>query len=161
MTGFQKQVNLTPALALAGDFASANPRASVLAGEGDLVSGTGGVTVGRFAWVQADGTVLQSDAAAAPSGFVHREQQALITTYLAESGNLVPAGIPITLHNEGDFWAVLTGPNAATIGSQINAVLANGQVTAGAVVVGTSVATRFKAQSAAAVGELVKISTWG
>lgn len=162
MTGFQTQVNLTPALAVAGDFASANPRASVLAGENGLVAGAGGVTVGRFAWVGVDGiTVLNSDAAAAPSGFVHREQQALITDYLAESGNVIPEGFAVTLHNEGDFWALLTGPNAATVGSAINAVLADGTVTAGAAVGGTSVATRFKAQSVAAVGELVKISTWG
>jgi len=162
MTGFQKDVNLTPALAVAGDFASANPRASVLAGENGLVAGTGGVTVGRFAWVDADGiTVLSSDAAAAPSGFVHREQQALITTYLAESGNVIPEGFAVTLHNEGDFWALLTGPNAAVVGDAINAVLANGSVTAGAAVPGTSVATQFKAKSAGAVGELIKISTWG
>lgn len=158
---FQQQVNLTPALAVAGDFASSNPRATVLAGEGTLVAGVGGVTVGLFAWVAADGTVLNSAASVAPSGFVHREQQALITTYLAEASNVIPEGLPVTLHNEGDFWAVLTGPNAAVVGSAINAVLADGNVTAGAAVVGTSVATRFKAQSAAAVGELVKISTWG
>lgn len=160
MTGFQKQVNLTPALALPGDFASSNPRATVLAGEGDLVTGAGGATVGVFAWANANGLVLNTGSGA-PTGFVHREQQALITIFLAETSNLIPAGMPITLHNEGDFWALLTGPNAAVIGSAINAVLANGNVTAGAAVGGTSVATRFKAQSAAAVGELVKISTWG
>lgn len=160
MAGFQKQVNLTPALAVAGDFASSNPRATVLAGEGDLVAGVGGVTVGRFAWADANGLVTNAGAAA-PSGFLHREQQALITTFLAETSNLVPAGLPVTLHNEGDFWALLTGPNPAVIGSAINAVLADGNVTAGAAVGGTSIVTRFKAQSAAAVGELVKISTWG
>ena len=46
MTGFQKQVNLTPAPAVAGDYASANPHVSVLAGPGGLVAGVGGVTVG-------------------------------------------------------------------------------------------------------------------
>lgn len=161
---FQDQVNLTPALAVAGDFASANPRASVLAGEGGLVAGAGGVTVGSFAWVGADGkTVLSNDSGsdAAPSGFVHREQQALITAYLAESGNVVPEGLGVTLHNEGDFWALLTGPNAAVVGSAINAVSATGAVTAGAAVVDVSVATQFKAKSAGAVGELIKISTWG
>ena len=56
MSGFQKQVNLTPAPAVAGDFASTNPRASVPAGPGGLVAGLTGVIVGQFAWVDpADG----------------------------------------------------------------------------------------------------------
>lgn len=39
--GFQKQVNTTQAPGLPGDFASANPRNTVLAGEGALVAGNG------------------------------------------------------------------------------------------------------------------------
>jgi hypothetical protein len=130
--GFQTQVNLTPALAVAGDFASSNPRASVLAGEGGLVAGTGGLTVGKFAWIASDGksAVNYGTATQAPNGFVHREQQALITTYLAESGNVIPAGMACTLMNEGDFYAVLTGDNAAVIGSAIYADYDTGDVQA-------------------------------
>lgn len=137
---FQQQVNLTPAPAVAGDFASANPRASVLAGPGGLVAGVGGVTVGKFAWVDDDGsTVLnRGTATRAPNGFVHREQQALITTYLAESGNVIPEGLPVTLHNEGDFWALLTGSNAATIGAAIYADYSTGDVSAVAATGGAS-----------------------
>ncbi|MFA7254390.1 MAG: hypothetical protein WC107_07645 [Patescibacteria group bacterium] len=140
MTGFQKQVNLTPAPAVAGDFASANPRATVLAGPGGLVAGAGGVTVGKFAWVDDDGATVISHGTAtkAPDGFVHREQQALIANYLAESGNNVPAGFPVTLHNAGDFWAKLTGANAAAIGSAIYADYATGDVTAVAASTGAS-----------------------
>jgi hypothetical protein len=140
MTGFQKQVNLTPAPAVAGDFASANPRATVLAGPGGLVAGAGGVTVGRFAWVDDDGATVISHGTAtkAPDGFVHREQQALIQTYLAEAGDNVPAGFPVTLHNAGDFWAKLTGANAAVIGSAIYADYATGDVTAVAASTGAS-----------------------
>lgn len=130
MTGFQKQVNLTPAPAVAGDFASSNPRATVLAGPGGLVAGAGGVTVGKFAWVDDDATSVLSHGTAtkAPNGFVHREQQALITTYLAESGMNIPAGFPVVLHNQGDFWAVNKGPNASAIGDAIYADYSNGDV---------------------------------
>jgi hypothetical protein len=130
MTGFQKQVNLTPAPAVAGDFASSNPRTTVLAGPGGLVAGPGGVTVGKFAWVDADGVTARSRGtkAAAPAGFVHREQQALIQTYLAESGMNIPAGFPVTLHNEGDFFAVNAGPSAFAVGDTVYADYANGNV---------------------------------
>lgn len=47
--GFQTKVNRQQAPAIAGDFASANPRASMLATEGTLVAGVSGVTVGVFA----------------------------------------------------------------------------------------------------------------
>ena len=130
MTGFQKQVNLTPAPAVAGDFASANPRASVLAGPGGLVAGSPGVTVGKFAWVDDDGVTVRSYGTAthAPDGFVHREQQALITAYLGESSMNVPAGFAITLQNEGDYWAVNKGPSASAIGDAIYADYSNGDV---------------------------------
>lgn len=130
MTGFQKQVNLTPAPAVAGDFASSNPRATVLAGPGGLVAGAGGVTVGKFAWVDTDGTTARSrgTAAKAPSGFVHREQQGLITAYLGESSMNVPVGFPVTLHNEGDFWAINAGPGSLAAGDAIYANYANGDV---------------------------------
>lgn len=140
MTGFQTQVNLTPAAAVAGDFASANPRASVLAGPGGLVAGVGGVTVGRFAWVDVDGNTVLSRGtqATAPSGFVHREQQALIQDYLAESSMNVPQGFAVTLHNEGDFWALNTGPIAATVGAGVYATYADGSITIGSAATGSS-----------------------
>lgn len=139
--GFQKQVNLTPAPAVAGDFASSNPRATVLAGPGGLVAGVLGVTVGKFAWVDDDGVTVQSfgTATKAPQGFVHREQQALIQQYLAESGMNIPQGFPVVLHNEGDFWAKLAGDNAAVIGSAIYADYSNGDVCAVAAPAGASV----------------------
>ena len=130
MTGFQKQVNLTPAPAVAGDFASSNPRATVLAGPGGLVAGALGVTVGKFAWVDDDGVTVQSfgTATKAPQGFVHREQQALIQQYLAEAGMNIPQGFPVVLHNEGDFWAINNGPSASVIGDAIYADYSNGDV---------------------------------
>src|SRR5229473_468395 len=99
MTGFQTSVATVQSPAVEGDFANANPRFTLDSGPGALVAGAAGVTIGRFGWwsphfVDGDG---------AP-GFVHREQQGLITTYLAESGMVIPAGFALTLSNGGDFW---------------------------------------------------------
>lgn len=128
--GFQDVVNLTPAPAVAGDFASANPRSTVLAGPGGLVTGLQGVTVGKFAWVEADGLTVNNFGSApdAPDGFVHRDQQALITQFLGEASNVVPQGFPITLHRSGDFWALNNGPSALTKGAAIYAGYADGGI---------------------------------
>lgn len=131
MTGFQTQVGTIQAPAVEGDFASANPRASVLAGEGGLVAGNailggisqGGVVVGRFAWLSY--LAIDNDEAPAvgnnfgagvPAGIVHREQQGLITTYLAEAGMVLPTGFALTLFNDGDFWIKNRGSTAAQVG---------------------------------------------
>ena len=170
--GFQKQVNLTPAPAVAGDFASSNPRATVLAGPGGLVAGALGVTVGKFAWVDDNGATVQSfgTATKAPDGFVHREQQALIQAYLAESSMNVPQGFPVVLHNEGDFWAKLAGDNAATIGAAIYADYSNGDVCAvaapagtpgGAGVYVTSAATTISAATATSFGNRLNVTAVG
>ena len=150
--GFQTQVNLQPAPAVAGDFASANPRWNVLAGPGGLVAGAFGVTVGRFAWVDpANGQTVNNFGTGAPSGFVHREQQALITTYLAESSNLVRQGFDVTLMSGGDFWVKNDGSNAVTVGMKAYANYATGQITfnatgtppEGAVTTGSIAASTF------------------
>jgi hypothetical protein len=127
---FQNKVNLTPAPAVAGDFASSNPRASVLAGPGGFVTGLAGVTVGKFAWVESDGKSVTNygQGNVAPAGFVHREQQALITNFLGEASNLIPQGFPVVLHNQGDFWAVNNGPAASKIGDAVYADFADGSV---------------------------------
>jgi len=154
MNGFQKQVNLTPAPAVAGDFASSNPRAIVLAGPGGLVAGPAGVTVGKFAWVANDGITVNSfgTGTKAPSGFVHREQQALIQNYLAESSMNIPVGFPVVLHKEGDFWATLVGANAAAIGSAIYADYSTGDVSAVAATVGASATGSMGSTNTAALG---------
>ena len=141
MSDFQTQVNLNPAPAVAGDFASANPRTTVLAGPGGLVAGVGGVTVGKFAWVGSDGKTVQSygTATEAPSGFVHRDQQALIENYLQTNSMNVPAGFGVTLHNGGDFWAKVAGSTAATIGAAVYANYATGDITVGSASPGASV----------------------
>src|SRR4051812_11225711 len=108
---FQTAVNLQPAPGQSGDFASANPWTSVLAGPGGLVADTAGVTVGRFAWVdRATMSKVSNTGPGAPDGFVGRQNNmALITAFLAETGNIVGGGREVTIYNEGDFWCLNSG----------------------------------------------------
>ena len=129
MGGFQNRVNLVLPPAVEGDFASANPRATLLAGPGALVAGPSGVLVGKFAWVNPSDfstTSNQGTAPNAPDGFVHRDQQALITVYLETASQLVPEGFPVTLHNAGDFWVKNLGPAALTKDATVYAGYADG-----------------------------------
>lgn len=123
MAGFQTTVGTQPAPAVAGDFCDTNPRSTVNAGSGGFVAGAAGVIVGRFGWASYEGidpdnapTIVNGFGAGAPTGFVHREQQALITTYLASSSLVVPEGFGVTLFNEGGFWVKNDGSTQATIG---------------------------------------------
>lgn len=128
MGGFQTRVNQQNPPAVEGDFASSNPRSTVLAGPGGLVAGAEGVTVARFAWIAPDFKTVNSFASGpvAPDGFVHREQQALITVYLQTASNLVPEGFMVTLHNGGDFWVKNLGPAALGKGATIYAGYVDG-----------------------------------
>jgi hypothetical protein len=112
MGGFQTVVNTQPAPAVAGDFCNKNPRFSVDAGPGGLVAGDNGVVVGRFAWLSNeevdanDAPAIVNNFGAGPvAGFVHRDQQGLITGYLQKSSMLIPVGFQMTLMAGGGFWA--------------------------------------------------------
>lgn len=163
-TGFQTTVNLQQAAAVAGDFASANPRSSVVGHEGTLVAGATGVTVARFAWATSAG-VVSNAGSGVPTGFVHRRQgAALITTYLAETSMLIPQGFEVTLQATGDYWAEMTVA-PATIGNKVFASLTTGQIQPGAA--GATIAgyietaffvTGFPVGGTGAVGELAVIS---
>lgn len=117
--GFQNVVNDYQAPAVAGDFASTNPFASILAGPGALTAPAGGLIVGNFAWVGPNGQVSQSFVAGYQVGFLGRNQQALITQFLGRSTMVVPEGFMVTLFNEGDFWAQF--PAGATVGQNVYA----------------------------------------
>ena len=129
--GFQTTVNLQQAPAVAGDFATANPRASFPAGEGQYVAAAPGVTVGRFAWIDATTGLVSDTGTGKPDGFIHREQQALISVYLAETSNVVPQGFPVTVMRTGDYWATAT-VGADAKGQKVFAKLSDGTVQAGA-----------------------------
>lgn len=164
---FQNQVNTVPAPAVEGDFADHNPRASVIAGPGGFVAGSGGVTIGRFAWAAApndiDGspTTVTNAGSGAPDGFVHRAQQGLITTYLSKAGMTIPQGFGVTLMSSGGYWVKNDGSGANTRGQKAFASNTDGSVkfaAAGATVAGYT-ETKFVAESVGAAGELVKITS--
>lgn len=136
--GFQKTVQVQQAPAVEGDFASTNPHFSTLAGEGQLVAGgvlaTDGVTVGRFAWADVNGIVLNSrggtTASQIPSGFVHRSNNAVITQWLAEASMVIPKGREMALFQAGDFWAKTK--TIATSGQKVFASVSDGSISTGA-----------------------------
>jgi hypothetical protein len=156
--GFQTSVNQQPAPAVERAFASANPRASVLPSDGVSVADSSGVTVGRFAWL-ANGLVNNAGSGV-PSGFVHRDHQALNFSLLSDSTMVIPQGYAVTLHNQGDFWARTT--TIATVGQKVFASNTTGQIATGAA--GATIAgfteTKWSVASAAAANELIKISSW-
>lgn len=126
---FQNTLHTDPAPGIEGDWCSANPRHSLLAPVGQLTSGQLGVTVGRFAWADANGVVNNSPPAVGGRiGFVHKDQPALITTWLAESTMLVPAGLPVTVHDRADVWCRFAA--GATIGQKVYANYADGTAVA-------------------------------
>jgi hypothetical protein len=158
---FQTSVNVTQAPAVAGDFASTNPRHSVLSVPGGFVAGASGLTVGLFAWADSTGIILSNTGSGAPTGFVHRDLQGLIGTYLAGSGMLIPAGMGVgELFNGGDFWVKNAGAGAVTVGMKAFANNTTGAISfaaAGATVSGAT-ETKWFAMSAGAASELIKMS---
>lgn len=156
-TGFQQTVNLQQAAAVAGDFASANPRSSVVSHEGTLVAGAAGVTVARFAWASLAGIVANTGVGA-PTGFVHRRQgSALITQYLGETSSLIPQGFEVTLQATGDYWVAPTA--SVSVGQKVFANLGDGSIvggTAGSTIAGfvgtASFATNVMTVTAATSG---------
>ncbi len=150
--------NTTPRAYLApgveGGWASANPHVSLLQpNTGDLSEpnaaswkvGAGGVIVGRFAFADyVTGLVTSAHPGTGATytpgftgqpgrvraGFVQRDQVALITTWLGETGNIVQPGTGITLLSHGDVWARFAA--GAAVGSFVFASFADGSAIAGA-----------------------------
>jgi len=156
---FPSTVNVQPAPAVAGDWASANPRHTVLAGPGGLIAGPAGVTVGRFAWMDNSNNVQVSNVGdgGAPDGFVHREQQALITAFLAEGSNVVPPGFGITLTAAADVWVVNSGSSEALFGQKAYASFADGTISfaaTGSPVTGASVTGSIAASTGSVTGSI-------
>ncbi len=157
---FQTVVNIQQAPGLPGDFASSNPRASVDAGQGALIAGAAGVSIGRFAWMDSQQLTVASTGTGAPTGFVHREQQGLTTTFLAEYGNVIPSGFMVTLMKSGDYFVKNEGAAAVTVGMKIFCNNSNGAVSAaaaGSTVTG-STETKWYAESTGAPGDVFKMT---
>jgi len=172
---FQTSVNLYNPMGVEGDFASANPRATALTPGFDsngnqisgFVAGPNGVTVGQFAWVEADGQTVNNFATGSvkPTGFVHRDQQGLLTNYLQAAGTLIPPGFPVTLMVEGDFFDLIAGGSAAVYGSSCYARYSDGALFIGSAPSGGSatgsVGATFTASAGSPATQLVVTAVTG
>lgn len=166
--GFPKTINYQPAPGIEGDFADATwGRHSVIAGPGGLVVGSGGAVIGRFHWATAPNdpngtpTTITNSGTGAPTGFLHREQQGLITAYLAENGMTILPGAAVTLMKGGAYWGRNNGAGATAINQKVFANNTDGSLStaaAGATVAG-STETKWYCHSVAAVGEIFKFSS--
>lgn len=135
MSGFQTKTTVQPAIGVEGDFASANPRFSVIAGAGAFVAGLAGVIIGRFCWSDprsvddVGGPATVNSFGAGPVlGFIHRDMQALLTAYLQESSMVIPTGFGLTVMSGGDYVVKNRGTTEATIGMKAYAAFADGSV---------------------------------
>ncbi len=128
--GFPKQVNVQPAIAVEGDFASINPRATVIAGVGAFTAGSAGVTVGAFAWADSTFSFLNSFGSGPVTGFIGREGlRADIVTPgpgYPDASMTVLGGSYLTAYSEGDFYVRNNGTTTSVIGQKAYAYNASG-----------------------------------
>ena len=110
---FPRQVNVVGAPAVLGDFCdgtAANVASTVDAGQYAFVAGPNGVGVGLFAWADiATNTQLSNTGTGAPTGFVRRNQQGIITGYLVNNTLTINPGAPVECWNAGGFWVLNQG----------------------------------------------------
>lgn len=133
--GFQTAVQTQPGVGEEGDFGDANIRASVIGAPGAFVAAPTprAPIVGRFNWADQATTLVYGNyrgELTAKLGFLHREQQALITTFLADSTQRINQGIPVTLHDQGCFWAKFAA--GASVGQKVFANYVDGSCYAAA-----------------------------
>lgn len=123
--GFITRVNRQPPPAVAGDWASLNPRATALAGAGQFRSGLGTnylsgqnlAVIANFAWGQGQFAGSQKPAGASILGFVANEMQTVIPfpsgtdpTYPNVVRFGIENGFAVTLQTHGDFWSLPVAP---------------------------------------------------
>lgn len=126
--GFPRTVNVVAAPAVLGDFCDSNPRSTVDASQGAFVAGPNGLAVGLFAWADSTNTFLSNFGTGAPTGFVRRNQLALITAFLGDDSLVIPAGYQTEVFNAGGFWVVNNGASTTSIGQTAYANNATGQI---------------------------------
>ena len=161
---FQTFTNNLQAPGIAGDFASANPRAVALSSQDysvtGFVAGPNGLTIGLFAWLDpATYRIATNYGAGAPSGFVQRAQEALITAYLNAYGLTIPAGMTVgNIFTEGDFFVTNNGTTQATPGMKAYANNTTGQAsfaaTGNPTIGGTSTASTIAAETASVTASI-------
>ena len=119
-SGFQQVVTITPDFGEQGQFYGANPRAQLLAGPGIWLAPVGGILCGSYCWAnQSTGLLTQGYTAGAQIAFVPRQNNAIITPFLGFATLSIPAGLPVTLFSQGEFWDQFVG--GATPGQNVYA----------------------------------------
>ena len=133
--GFQTQVYNQEAQGVAGDRASQNPIVTYDAGPGGLVADASGVAVGNFCWVTpptdpngAGMLATQAKGAGSVAGFLYNATQGLNTVFLSDGSLVIPAGLPVGLATQGDFWVVNSGLTEAIPGQKAYAAFGTGAV---------------------------------
>ena len=143
-------VGFNPAPGREGDWCSANPRGSALAGPGAFTVGPNGLIVGRFGFANAAGQVSNG----VPSGgyvrfgFINRDQPVVITPWLGQSSLTMYSGQEVTLHDSADVW--MRFATGAQIGQKVFVNYADGTPIAGAAG-GTVPGASFTASAGAVV----------
>ena len=154
---FQNQVNIEPAIGVAGGYAAVNPIVSTPRGYIAKVA----VPVGGFCWEDTTNAgQVNPSGSGAPLGFVVREVNVPMGTNVAYT-NEVPAGSTVTVAVEGDFYVQPAA--SVTKGQKVFASLTTGAVSgaaAGATVSG-SVETNWTFDTSAGAGEIAIITNHG
>ena len=134
MSGFPNVVNVQPAIAVEGDFASTDTnKFSTIAGVGAFIAGAAGVTVGGFCWQDpVDPTKLNSFGAGPVLGFMARQglRADIITPGpgYPQASMLVLGGSFITAFSAGDFFVRNSGSTTAVAGQKAYANFQTGLV---------------------------------
>lgn len=175
------QVGQKQAPALAGQFASCNPRRIALAGENGLVAGddgTGyGTAVARFVWIQTQPGDQFSQTGepmvctnrcptatpnVAPLGVAHRDQSVNFPYIKDSESHYLKSGKPIDCLVEGEIWIYnASTTDSVTLGMKAYARRADGRCLfdiSGQLVTGAVETAWYACSSADPLG-LVKIST--
>lgn len=179
--GYQQQGYSQPAIGVQGEITTNNPRAYFNAGPGGLVAGTGGVTIGRFAWVyppddpNGSYTAVSNTSLAPggsptikPAGIVQNTTQGQNSTFLSNAGMNILQGFQMALQTWGDQLVVNDGtvvpiPNY----SKAFAVLATGKIQfanpgtiiGGASATGSSIASQSSTFTGSIADDVLTITT--
>lgn len=135
MPGFQTSVSRNQAFAVPGTLLVTYPYTSVAALDGELLAGSAGVTMARFAWAHnTTGFVSNgkpNQLLSARCGIVTRSSGvASITDYLGEASMLIAPGREVTLYDSGH--AIIACPaSGAAPGQKVFASYFDGSFTVG------------------------------
>lgn len=144
---FQTQVYVNPAQGQPGDFASSNPMFYQMSSNGKMVADSAGVQVGHFAQMNDDGTVTSLPVSAPDAsriGFVHREANAQIITFLADNSYTIYQGLPVALFSKGDFFVKADVVNTSTRGTAVLWDITTGNTVMGGTPSSTLIDTGYK-----------------